>query len=327
VLAASAKTELSTRLQHWLAGSDALKRGTGGVGGEAPEGRSPLPRQDSNNCNELPGKSYGNGRKTAFALEQNVVAFLLVTGIARVGFLTLTFADHVTDPKEAQRRWHSLRTAILKRRYLRILRVFERQKSGRIHFHVLVALRDDIRTGFCFDDAARGVYRSANGALRSEWAFWRRTASLYGFGRTELLPIKSPGAMGKYVGKYIGKHLDARLPEDKGVRLAQCSQGWKAASSQFSWNSPGAWCYRQKLRSFAVKRGCGSMADLRRLLGRSWGHTHRDAIALEPLRFYPTCAHARADGRNCNELPEDATDIWFDSRPTPAPIMRGIRPF
>jgi hypothetical protein len=261
-------------------------------------------------------------------LEQNVIAFLLITGLERVGFLTLTFAEHITDRKEAQRRWHSLRTSILKKRYGRILRVFERQHSGRIHFHVLIALPDDIRTGFSFDDAARGVYRSANAALRSEWAFWRRTAPRYGFGRTELLPIKNPAAMGKYVGKYIGKHLDVRLFEDKGVRLVQCSQGWKSTSSQFSWNSPGAWCYRQKLRSFAVKRGCGSMADLSRLLGRSWGHTHRDVIALEPLRFYPTCAHARADGRNCKGIPAGATDIWFDSPSTPvAAVMRGIRPF
>jgi hypothetical protein len=205
--------------------------------------------------------------------------------------------------------------------------VFERQKSGRIHFHVLVALRDDIRTGFSFDDASRGVYRSANAALRSEWAFWRRTAPLYGFGRTELLPIKNPDAMGKYFGKYIGKHLDVRLPEDKRVRLVQCSQGWKSTSSQFAWNSPGAWCYRQKLRSFAVKRGCGSMADLRRLLGRSWAHSHREIIAAEPLRFYPTCAHARADGRNCNDIPDDSTNIFFDTPPTLAPVMRGIRPF
>ncbi len=260
-------------------------------------GAPALPRLNSNNCTALPAKPYRNGRKTAFALEQNVEAFLLKTGLGCVGFLTLTFAEHITDPKEAQKRWHSLRTHILRHRYVRILRVFERQKSGRIHYHVLIALQDDIRSGFRFDDAARGIYRSANAALRREWAFWRKTAPLFGFGRTEVLPIKNAQAVGKYVGKYIGKHLDVRLPADKGVRLVQCSSGWKRASSTFAFNSPGSWCYRAKLRQFAIARGCFSMLQLRIRFGRSWAHSYRDSILAETLQWYPSDAHARADGR------------------------------
>jgi hypothetical protein len=310
-MVASAKTDLSTRFQAWLGGSEAEHPGGNRPGGGVPRSGTPLPCLNSNNCTSHEGKSYGTGRKTAFALERNVEAFLEKTGIERAGFLTLTFAEHIVDRKEAQKRWHSLRTHVLKRRYLRILRVFERQKSGRIHFHVLVALAGDIRSGFLFDDAARGVYRSANAALRAEWAFWRKTAPRFGFGRTELLPIKNAAAMGKYVGKYIGKHLDVRLPEDKGVRLVQCSAGWKAASSCFAFNSPGGWCYRSKLRQFAIKRGCISMRQLREMFGRSWAHQFREVIAAEVLRFYPTFAHARADGRDCTNIPDDAVNLYF----------------
>jgi hypothetical protein len=122
--------------------------------------------------------------------------------------------------------------------------------------------------------------------------------------------------MGKYVGKYIGKHLDVRLPEDKGVRLVQCSAGWKAASSCFAFNSPGGWCYRSKLRQFAIKRGCMSMAQLSEMFGRSWAHQFREVIAAEVLRFYPTYAHARADGRDCTGIPEHAKNLFFESLTT-----------
>jgi hypothetical protein len=178
---------------------------------------------------------------------------------------------------------------------------------------VLVALRSDIREGFVFDDAARGVYRSANAALRAEWSFWRKTAPRFGFGRTELLPIKNAQAMGKYVGKYIGKHLDARLIQDKGVRLVQCSAGWKSCSSTFAFNSPGSWVFRQKLRQFAIKRGCTSMLQLKRLLGRSWAHRFRDVINAETLHWYPTFAHARADGHSCSGIPDDSTEIFIET--------------
>ncbi len=233
-------------------------------------------------------------------------AFIKKSGANHVGMLTLTFADHVTDPKEAQRRFHSLRTHVLKKRYCRILRVFERQKSGRIHFHILVALSGDIRTGLSFDEVSRRIYSSANAALRAEWAFWRRTAPRYGFGRTELLPIKRIEAMGSYMGKYIGKHFDARLLQDKGIRLAQCSAGWKSASSTFAFNSPGSWVWRSKLRVWAVSRGCYSLQNIREQFGRRWAYRHREEINDIALSWYPTGAHARADGHH---FPLDATNV------------------
>ena len=120
--------------------------------------------------------------------------------------------------KEASKRFNSLASHVLNDRYVAWLRVLERQKSGRIHYHLVVVLRSDIRSGVDFAAIASGDYRSAGPALREEWAFWRRTAPLYRFGRTELLPVVSSAeAISRYVGKYLGKHLDARLPADKGL--------------------------------------------------------------------------------------------------------------
>lgn len=210
-------------------------------------------------------------------------------GIERIGFLTLTFRDHVLDPKEAQRRLNSLTTGVLRQRYGEHIRVFERQKSGRIHYHLLVAMQADVRTGVDFDQIARGDYRSAPEALRREWAFWRATAKGYGFGRTELLPVKSSTeAIGRYVGKYIGKHLAAREARDRRVRLVSYS-GEKVAGTNFAWVSPGATEWRRKTGAFiGMLHETGAIEELStaamyKRWGPRWAHYWRDCIATWPL--------------------------------------------
>jgi hypothetical protein len=255
----------------------------------------PLPCQDSHNSitppadRDLSGEFSASAKRTAFALQTNVEAMCREHGIERVGFLTLTFADHVTDPKEAQRRMNSLTTNVLRPRYGRCIRVIERQKSGRIHYHLLVAVRADIRTGCDFDAFSRKDYRSAPPALRSEWAFWRATAKEYGFGRTELLPVRSTSeAIGCYVGKYIGKHIHKRELRDRRIRLVSYTGG-KAASTRFAWVSPGATQWRKKLAAFvtmlhdagAITRPTAEAMAAR--FGPRWAHYWRDQIMTFPL--------------------------------------------
>jgi hypothetical protein len=229
-------------------------------------------------------------RKTAFVLTESVYQICQKYGIERVGFLTLTFADHVTSPREAQRRLNSLLSHVIKVRYLDYVGVFERMKSGRIHYHLLVALDVDIRTGFDFDGVKNHDYRSASDALRKEWAFWRKTAPKYRFGRTELLPIKSTiQAMGKYVGKYISKHMLCRNDEDKGARLVRYSHGARAGTTRFQFNSPGSAEWRRKTAIFAqivqdhYPETCiNTLADLTRVLGPRWAYLNRDFIHALP---------------------------------------------
>jgi hypothetical protein len=228
------------------------------------------------------------------ALTWNVKALAERFGIHRLGFLTLTFPDHVVDAKEAQRRFNSLASNVLRQRYIEHIRVVERQKSGRIHYHLLVVLNDDIRTGFDFAGVARHDYRSASPALRSEWDFWRKTAAPYGFGRTELLPIKSTDvAIARYVGKYISKHVAARQERDKGVRLVEYSRGARMASTRYQFNTAGAALWRLQLEVFAgiVAEQHGlekaALADLSALLGPRWAYTNREFIRQLPVVIPP----------------------------------------
>ena len=236
-------------------------------------------------CPPPAGLSPGH-KKTASALSWNVAHLVEKFGIERVGFLTLTFADHVTCPREAQRRFHSLKTHILRSRYAEHIRVVERQKSGRIHYHLLVVLPDDIRTGADFDAFARRDYKSANNHLRREWAFWRHTAPRYGFGRTELMPVRSNAdAMGAYVGKYISKHIYKREERDKGIRLVEYTRGARMASTRFTAVNSGATLWRQKIQTFVHLTRCShpgepvtGLASLRRIYGPRWSYHWRDFI-------------------------------------------------
>ena len=250
-----------------------------------PRGEAPLPCLDSNISTETLSVQH---RKAASALGWNVFWFAQKHGLENLGFLTLTFKDHVTSVKEAQRRLNSLLSHIIKPRYGDYIGVMERQKSGRIHYHLLVHVGFDVRSGFDFSAVERQDYTSASPALRAEWAFWRKTAPKYRFGRTELMPIKSSEeAIGKYIGKYIGKHMEARQEADKNARLVRYSQGARLATTRFQYVSDGSAQWRQKLRAFAhlvaERTGCEpSMEGIRQVCGPRWAYHHRDLILSMP---------------------------------------------
>lgn len=238
----------------------------------------------------IPGKLTGPHQKVALALSWNVTHMCQKYGQDRVGFLTLTFADHVTDVREASKRFNSLASHVLRSRYEAFIRVLERQKSGRIHYHLLVVLKDDIRTGADFEAFARKDYKSGNPALRLEWAYWRKTAPLFRFGRTELMPIRSDaGAMGQYVGKYIGKHIGHREERDKGARLVSYSKGSRMATSKFMQRAQYPDLWRAKVCTFVRQMAAAKpqarirdTEDLAIHLGKRWSYTWRDYILALP---------------------------------------------
>lgn len=225
-------------------------------------------------------------KKTAQALAWNVAYLGEKYGAEKLGFLTLTFRDHVTCVREASRRFHSFATHVLKVRYSEYIRVLERQASGRIHYHLLVVLDEDIKTGFDFSAVANNDYSSAGKRIRLEWAYLRKTAPLYRFGRTELMPVKSNSdALAQYVGKYIGKHFNSRKEEDKGARLVSYSSGARMASSRYSATTKYGTEWRAKVYQFVLLTRISrpdepvvSFASLRRIYGPNWGYKFRDFI-------------------------------------------------
>ena len=227
-------------------------------------------------------------QRSAHVLAGSVEKAANIYGIERLGFLTLTFKQHITEAKEAQKRLSSLIINVIKPRYHDYISVFERQKSGRIHFHLLVAMSEDIRTGVDFDAIKNRNYKSAGKYLRSEWKFWRDTAHKYGFGRTELLPVISGSeAIKYYVGKYISKSLqgsDESGYSDKGVKLVRYSKGIKIGNTKFRFLSDGSKKWRRSVSLFArlVEQHYETVVDdlevITHFMGKSWVHKYKGFI-------------------------------------------------
>ncbi len=242
-------------------------------------------------------------RKSEFIIKSNVHSMIERYGLNLVGFLTLTFADDVQCHKEACKRFNSLATNVLNVRYVQWIRVSERQKSGRWHFHLVVVCKQDIRRGVDFAAIAKRDYKSASPALRSEWAFWRSNAKKYGFGRSELLPVKKTGeALASYIAKYVSKGFAYRRRDDKGARLVSYSKGSRVCGSRFSFVGGKVKEWRLRCRLFlghlyfryynqAILEGIPppepfTYADMPSLFGKRWAWRLREQI-LSPMFFNP----------------------------------------
>ncbi len=223
----------------------------------------------------------GPRKKQAEALTQNIQWMAATFGKERIGFLTLTLGDvdaggrfrNLRDRKEAQRRFHSLLTNEISKRYVCGVTVTERHRNGGIHFHLAAVCKQDIcgQIDFaaCFpakDAKGKAVhqpdYATANDAIKREWAYWRKTAKLYGFGRHQLQPMRENGeALGRYLGEYLRKDWESRLPEDKGARCIRYFGHWSKAArregeraklppykARFAWLTPRACAWREMVK-------------------------------------------------------------------------------
>ena len=254
-------------------------------------------------------------RKAGFIVKTNIHAMCEKYGINHIGFLTLTFADDVQCHKEATKRFNSLATNVLNVRYLQWVRVSERQPvSGRWHFHLVVVCKQDIRRGFNHAHyesnqknrkikGYKKLLHDANDSLKAEWKFWVATSKKYGFGRSELLPVKKTGeALASYVAKYISKGFSTRRDDDKGARLVSYSKGSRVCGSRFSFVGGKVKEWRLRCRLFlghlyyryynqALLEGIPppdpfTYADMPSLFGKRWAWRLREQI-LSPMFFNP----------------------------------------
>jgi len=248
--------------------------------------------------------------KKAETLFLNLSNMIERKGIDRVGFVTLTFADNVTDRDEAQRRFNSFSTNFLRPRVDEFIACVERQSRGAIHYHLVTAFPYDIRTGFDFvaaRDAAnarrvgdvlgerehqRRYYRSANARLAEWWRTVREAAPRYGFGRCETLPVLSnSAAIARYVGSYVSTELAHREARDKGLRTIRYSmreqvttsdgetftRSTRCASIRWQWVAGQGETWRRGCQVLSVMLGTD---DFEETLGNRWSWNWREEISL-----------------------------------------------
>jgi hypothetical protein len=231
-------------------------------------------------------------KRSACALAWNIEALINKHGIEKVGFLTLTFKENITDYQEAQRRFNIIATNFLRGAYKGYVCVKERQKRGAWHYHLVILMQSDIKTGFDFKQVANKNYSSASIELKKAWLELRQACELYGFGRSELMPIKSTAeGISRYVGKYLSKHITNRKEEDKGIRLVNYGGLARMATCKFSFITKGAKLWRAKLATYALfltqsLKVVVNMSNFKDLLGKSWAYAGREIICALPVIKY-----------------------------------------
>ena len=228
----------------------------------------------------------GKAKKVVFCVEQNVVGLAADFSVGRLAFLTLTFADEVMDLLEASKRFNSFNTGVLsKRGFGPWVRIAERQKSGKVHFHLVIVVPVDIRSGY---DPMTGRGSGAGWVwLCRERKFLLGALPRYAFGRAELVPLKKESiAAARYLAKYIVKALSHREEVDRHFRLVAYSRKYEwLRPTDFSFAGGGAQFWRAKVALWAFKQGYYDLENVSQWLGYRWAFHNRDTILAQDLEL------------------------------------------
>lgn len=269
----------------------------------------------SSNCieqNEDENKSAANQlspyrRKCRHRLIMAIEWMVKKHGLNNVGVLTLTFGvpgsgrgsqttrelrEQAKDLEFVQKRWHSLNTNIISKRYPDWICVVEPQGDSVWHLHVVVATKFDIRTGTDVETLSnyslpawmrRGKHLRSE-ALAVEWRALREIACKYRFGRIELLPIWKTGeALAFYLADYLTESFKL-IPPGKKHRLIRFSRGVsKQINLTFSIWSLGNLIYRTRLKMAAGMLHFQDYADFANYFGPRWNYYLGDLIAAIPV--------------------------------------------
>ena len=242
------------------------------------------------------------------SLRENIKYWGKLYGVEHLAFLTLTFEENLTCPKEAQRRFNNF-----SRQFSRIggckwmYKAIEPQERGALHYHLVVKVDSDLKPEQVDWEAYRNMnnerkiknwgkmYKyqrqftaSVTDEVRDMWQLLRRICKGSGMGRSEFLPIRSSTSIGSYVGKYLNKCFasDANGSWEKGARRFAYAR-WvpQIHGRQFSWlqtgkTAPEQMTWREKLTVWAHGVGVqfDDYEDLQAKYGRQWALTQREAI-------------------------------------------------
>ena len=286
----------------------------------ALEGVRPLPCLSDHNGDKNGGKNGKATRKQATStpkskvyktkktLTENCNYFAKLYGIERLGLFSATFKENLTDGKEASRRWKNLNDTYRRDKKWKLLaRVTEIQARGAIHYHCLVLLDEDIRTGFDFEAHEKCLNlkygtdehkkhssirnKSASRYLRNLWAYGRKKTKSHGFGlMCSLEPIRYPNNLGNYLGKYLCKEFEASEHGGKrmAARVRKISYGRhrKPYSSNFSWLNGNGGLWRKRLAQWADYRGFYTTDHIASRYGPRWAYHLYGEIMFDTVRIY-----------------------------------------
>jgi hypothetical protein len=249
----------------------------------APATAPALPSLQTDNCIRT------SRRKQSFVAQENIRLYIEKFGVNNVGVLTITMPSECLSARKFQETWHSFRTNVIVRMFPTGMWVRERQpRTGNWHSHAVVDLGRDIRTHFPFDQVSARFYANVDSELRETWGRLREKAARYGFGRTELLPIKQ-NALGcaRYLTKYLTKSfVSEKIFGEEQCRLFGVWGGVRFVHSSFDWTSNRI--FRKRKLWLARTAGCDDVAGFNGLYGPRWWFVIGEELlkVILPTEYY-----------------------------------------
>lgn len=312
---------------------DGAARGAERAAGAPAPGAPYVSIQEHNNP-EGSSKVSASRSRSVYRWRIDMENFIRTWGLDEIGFVTLGFGDPQPSADEAESRFNSAMSNYLRTEFLAYIAVLERGgQNGKIHFHLLAALPFPIRPGFNFDALAKKKVRGTNACpqLKALWRRMRTRLPDYQFGGfPQVIPIrKNAAAAAVYLSGYMTKTLKCRHFDDRGRRLIRTSRNVaRNTTDRFSWNTPRAWLYREKVRLFAFKHGYYDIDDLHFQMGHDVAYKNRDEILLQRVPFYPNRrAYECVFGPMINERGYRETDEYSVEVDIGNPNMRPMGPF
>lgn len=304
-------------------------------------------------------KVSNSHRKGVLSLTENVREFVRYFGAEKMVFFTVTLANRngcAPDPDRAQAAWRKMEKAMVQEFPLGGVRNMERGgETRRLHFHSLLAVGSDVRTGYDFEGSRASqaadrrakwrLHSTANPNLRSVHDKLFAIARRAGFGIIfHCEPVRSTEeAVAVYMAKYIVKHVGQRMEEDKGRRLVDyfgeardrrsfpgasffafggCLTEVREGVTRPNYRNAWAWIWRAKCAVYFKRWGISidDFDTVKEKLGSRWAHFHGEEIRAVRLKWYPHTFMAVMDGElDMNDLAH-SNDIP-DGHPVPMKVL------
>jgi hypothetical protein len=253
--------------------------------------------------------------KAGLALQIEIFLFVvLVFGLEHTALLTLIF-EHPRggppiSPAEAQRLFKSAWRHLLPKFFLAYIAVMDFHRSGKIHFHLVVALRINIRGGWDFeiDEQHRALQQlirnekrratpeelkqlrslsrhlTINPEVKSLFSQLRRELKKLGFAADypfELKPVRHPKRLARYLARRFLESKAARHLRPRGSRCRRFSRNYRRhvdIKCRFSPVGPGATLYRHKKAAVGRAFGIDDIGTMITRFGKSWEHAFGEIL-------------------------------------------------
>lgn len=265
--------------------------------------------------------------KAGLALEIEILLFItLVFGIDHCGLLTLIFERRrgvrPITPAEAQLLFKNAWRHLLPKFFVAYIAVLDFHRSGKIHLHLVVALRINIRAGWDFgiDEQHRALQKlirderrratpeelkqlrslsrhlTTKPEVKSIWRQLRVGLKALGFASAypfELKPVREPRKLACYLTRRFRESKAARHLRPAYCHCRRFSHRYKRHVDQklrFSAVGPSATLYRRKKAAVGRAFGIDDIGQMIQEFGSSWEHKFGEILRpinpCEPNGFF-----------------------------------------